>query len=157
MPVGQTALYDAIAYSLRHLELAHHEQRTLIVVSDGGDNVSKTSLPDLLNQIESSRATIYTIGLVDPENKDLKPGVLKKMASISGGSYFQPRQLEDVRSAFSQISQDIRHRYTLGFSPSEEKGEGEIRSIKVTARRSSQHLTCKTRSTFRVPSASGKA
>jgi VWFA-related protein len=155
-PSGQTALYDAIAYSLRHLELAHQEQRTLIVVSDGGDNISKTALPDLLNQIESSRATIYTIGLVDPENKDLKPGVLKKMAAISGGSYFQPRELADVRSVFSQISQDIRHRYTIGFTPSEGKGDGEIRSVKVTAERSGQRLICKTRSTFRVPSASGK-
>ena len=54
-PVGQTALYDAISFSLQHLENAHREQRTLIVVSDGGDNVSKTSLKTLLEKIELSR------------------------------------------------------------------------------------------------------
>jgi len=35
-PSGQTALYDAVAYSLRHLEFGHRDKRTLIVVSDGG-------------------------------------------------------------------------------------------------------------------------
>ncbi len=47
-PEGQTALYDAVAYALRHLEYAHHEKRTLIIVSDGGDNVSQLSFPELL-------------------------------------------------------------------------------------------------------------
>jgi Ca-activated chloride channel family protein len=154
-PSGQTALYDAISFSLRHLELAHREQRTLIVVSDGGDNVSKTSLPELLDQIDSSRATIYTIGLIDPANNDLKPGVLRKLAAISGGSYFQPRALDEVRNVFSQISQDIRHRYTIGFVPNEHD-KRVIRNVKVTAQREGRRLTCKTRSTYRIPSDAGK-
>ena len=44
-PMGQTALYHAVAHALAHLERSRHEARTLIVVSDGGDNVSKTTLP----------------------------------------------------------------------------------------------------------------
>ncbi len=70
---GQTALYDAIAYALQHLERSHREKRTLIVVSDGGDNVSRTNLSELMKLIEASRATIYTIGLYDPEDRDLNP------------------------------------------------------------------------------------
>jgi VWFA-related protein len=153
-PTGQTALYDAISYALRHLEKAHHEQRTLIVVSDGGDNVSKIALPDLLNQIAMSRATIYTIGLVDPENRDLKPGILRKLSAASGGTYYQPRELEDVPVAFAQISQDIRHRYTLGFTPDEEHDKRTVRSVKVVAERTGEHLRCKSRPTFRIPSPS---
>ncbi len=151
VPSGQTALYDAIAYSLHHLEKAHQEQRTLIVVSDGGDNVSKISLPDLLNQVEMSRATIYTIGLIDPENRDLKPGILRKLAAVSGGTYYQPKTLEDVPVAFAQISQDIRHRYTIGFTPDEMSDKRTVRSVKVTAERAGDHLHCKSRSTFRLP------
>ncbi len=49
MPTGQTALYDAIAYSLKHLELSRQDKRTLIVVSDGGDNVSRTSYARINN------------------------------------------------------------------------------------------------------------
>ena len=156
-PLGQTALYDAISQGLHHLESARQEQRTLIVVSDGGDNVSKISLPELMEQIELSRATIYTIGLIDPENDDLRPRVLRKLAAISGGGYLEPKTLKEVAVAFSQISKDIRHRYTLGFVPDEEHDKRSIRSIKVAAKRGNESFVCKSRTTFRIPNAAGKA
>ncbi len=150
VPQGQTALYDAISYSLEHLERAHHDQRTLIVVSDGGDNISKTSLSEVMKQIELSRATIYTIGLIDPDNRDLKPGILRKIAAASGGSYFEPHDLDQVLRVFKQISQDIRHRYTVGFVPNETTDHHTVRSVKISAERNGQKLNCKYRSTYRV-------
>jgi len=157
-PNGQTALYDAVSYALGHLESSHRELRTLIVVSDGGDNVSKIALSDLLNQIESSRATIYAVGLLDPENRDLRPAVLRKFAAISGGEYFQPRDLADVRPVFEQISKDIRNRYTIGFVPDEQQHRREIRTVKIVAQRDGKRFAVKTRTSFRIPaSASGQA
>jgi len=155
-PMGQTALYDAVSYSLRHLEAAHHEQRTLIVVSDGGDNVSKVSLTELMNQLESSRATVYTIGLFDPENKDLKPRVLRRLAGISGGEYFQPRNLDDVLPIFTRISKDIRNRYTIGFVPDEQQDKRDIRTIRISAQQDGKRFTCRARTTYRIPGAAGK-
>ncbi len=156
LPAGQTALYDAISYSLHHLELAHHEQRTLIVVSDGGDNVSKLSLQELLNQIELSRATVYTVGLADPENRDLKPNILRKIAAVSGGAYYQPPQLEDVAVVLARIAEDIRHRYTVGFIPDEEHDKRIVRTVRVFAERAGERLSCRSRSTFRLPASAGK-
>lgn len=155
---GQTALYDAVSYSLRHLERGHHEQRTLIVVSDGGDNVSKISQADVLDQIESSRATIYTIGLADPENRDLNPAVLRKFAALSGGEYFQPKKLDDVLPIFEQICKDIRSRYTLGFVPGQLGGPDKraVRKIKVSASLDGRRLTVRARTTYRIPSAADK-
>ena len=83
-PAGQTALYDAIAYSLNHLEYAHQEKRTLIVVSDGGDNTSRTSFSELIKMIEASRASIYTVGLYDRDDPDANPGILRRIAAVSG-------------------------------------------------------------------------
>ena len=147
-PVGQTALYDAIAYSLRHLEFSKQEKRTLIVVSDGGDNVSKTSLPELMKLIESSRATIYTVGLFDPEDRDLNPGVLRKIANLSGGEFFEPAQLDDVVPVFHKISKDIRNRYTIGYVPDEVSDKRTMRSVKVIARDSGRKLTVRTRTAY---------
>jgi VWFA-related protein len=156
---GQTALYDAISYSLRHLELGHQEQRTLIVVSDGGDNVSKISRASLLDQIESSRATIYTIGLADPENRDLNPTVLRKFAALTGGEYFQPKNLDDVLPIFERISKDIRSRYTIGFVPNgiSTGDKRTLRTVKVTASRDGQRFTVRARTTYRIPTAAAKA
>src|SRR5580698_2554440 len=40
-PDGETALYDAVAIALEHLKKGNRDRKVLIVVSDGGDNVSK--------------------------------------------------------------------------------------------------------------------
>ncbi len=152
-PAGQTALYDAIAYGLKHLELGDRDQRTLIVVSDGGDNVSELKEPAILNLIEQSRATIYTIGLLDPEDRDLRPGVLKKFASISGGEYFQPEKLDDVLQVMREISTDIRSRYSIGFSPAPSTGSGKHTfNIKVTASQDGRKLQVRTRTSYTLDS-----
>lgn len=148
-PKGQTALYDAIAYSLKHLEFSRQERRALIVVSDGGDNVSKTRLPELMRLIEASRATIYTVGLFDPEANDLNPGVLRRIASVSGGEYFQP-DLSDVLPVFNKISRDIRNRYTLAFVPDEVHDKHVVRAVRVTAQENGGKLSVRTRTSYTI-------
>ena len=147
-PVGQTALYDAIAYALNHLEYGHRDKRTLIVVSDGGDNVSVIPFSELMKLIESSRATIYTVGLFDPLNHDLNPGVLRKMAAVSGGEYFQPYELSQIIPVFNKISTDIRNRYTIGYVPDETSDTRVIRTVKVTASENGRKLIVRTRKAY---------
>ena len=147
-PVGQTALYDAIAYALNHLQYAHLEKQTLIVVSDGGDNVSKTSLPDLMKMIEASRASIYTVGIYDPDDPTLNPSVLRRIANVSGGEFFEPHKLEDVLPIFDKISRDIRTTYTIGYVPKETTNRRQLRSLKVNAREDGQKLTVRTRMSY---------
>jgi hypothetical protein len=64
--------------------------------------------------------------------------------------------LKDIPMAFEQISKDIRHRYTIGFVPDEQRDTRTVRSVRVVAARAGQHLTCKTRTTFRIPPVDGK-
>ena len=64
---GKTVLYDAIAAGMKHLESAEREKRTLVVVSDGGDNASRHTLAQLMQAIEDSQTTIYTVGIADPD------------------------------------------------------------------------------------------
>lgn len=147
---GQTALYDAVAYALNHLEYGHRDKRTLIVVSDGGDNDSAISLTDLMKIIESSRATIYTIGLLDPENRDLNPGVLRKMAAVSGGQFFEPSEPSAILSVFDKISKDIRNRYTVAYVPDETQDRRVIRTIKVVANENGRKLIVHTRRKYSI-------
>lgn len=153
-PAGQTALYDAVGYALKHLEYGHRDKRTLIIVSDGGDNVSKTSFAALLKLIEASRATVYTVGLYDAEDQDLNPGVLRKMASISGGEFFEPEKLSDVLPVFDKISKDIRNCYTVGYVPDQINDKRVVRSVKVTAAENDRKLLVRTRTSYSTASLS---
>lgn len=147
-PVGQTALYDAVAYALKHLEHSHRDKRTLVVVSDGGDNVSRTTFAELLQLIEASRATIYTVGLYDRADPELNPGVLRKMSSISGGEYFQPATLKDIVPVFDKISKDIRNCYTVAYVPDEINDKRTLRSVKVVATENDRKLIVRTRTAY---------
>ncbi len=151
LPQGQTALYDAIDYALKHLQLGAEQRRTLIVVSDGRDNVSKIAFPDLLRTIEESRATVYTIGLYDASNGDSSPRVLRKIADVSGGEFFEPRGLSDIAPTFEKISQDVRHRYTIGFVPDERSDRRKNRQVRVVAAENGRRLKVRCRSTYRIP------
>jgi Ca-activated chloride channel family protein len=149
-PIGQTALYDAVAAALHHLELSQREKRTLIVVSDGGDNASQANLPDILNLAQASRATIYTVGLLDPFDQDLNPKVLRKLASVTGGEFFKPTTPAQVQLTFQEICRDIRSRYSIGYIPDIEKDNKHfVHKVKVTARDNAGHkLSVLTRTSY---------
>lgn len=151
MPQGQTALYDAMARGLKHMELSPQEKRVLIVVSDGGDNVSKTSMAELMKLIDASRATIYTIGLYDADDNDRNPSVLKNFAKITGGEFFEPPTLDDVIPVFHKISSDIRNRYTIAYVP-DTNDKRSLRSIKVLAQSDRRRLNVRARTTYTTAS-----
>ncbi len=154
---GQTALYDAIVYSLKHLEFSPEQRRTLVVVSDGRDNVSSIGFEGLMDAIRCSRAPIYTIGLSDGGENDLSPRILRKIASVSGGEYFEPTQLTDISAALEKISQDIRHRYVLTFVPDEVNDKRDVRKVRVTASQNGRKLTVHTRTSYSIGRASKTA
>jgi len=147
-PAGQTALYDAIAYSLKHLEYAHQDKRTLIVVSDGGDNVSTIRLPELMRMIEASRATIYTVGLYSEGDPDANPGVLRKIAAVSGGEFFAPATLKDIMPVFHKIAEEIRNSYSVGYIPDETSDHNVLRTVKVLVHEDDKHLVAHTRTSY---------
>src|SRR5579872_5339864 len=75
VPQGRTALYDAIEMALQQLDFRRHDKKTLIVISDGGDNVSTHTLAEAMHDVLQSAATIYTIGVFDEDDPDKNPGV----------------------------------------------------------------------------------
>jgi VWFA-related protein len=156
---GQTALYDALSYSLKHLEFSTLQRKSLIVVTDGRDNVSDIGLDQLMKELEASRATVYTVGLHDPDViNDLNAGVLRKISHVSGGEFFGPETPSEITSVFEQISKDIRHRYTIGYIPDESNNHRVLRRVKVIARDGNRKLLVHTRTSYNVtpirPSAS---
>ena len=134
---GMTAIYDGIMSGLSRLERAKHTRQVLIVVSDGGDNASKAKLEDTLKRVHDSDATIYTVALIDPLMKgEGNPGLLRRLAKLTGGESYQPRRIDEVPEAFQRISKDIRNAYTLAYVPTKSAGEAaeRRRTVKVYVR-----------------------
>ena len=130
---GQTALYDAIAKGLTELQAGSRDKKVLIVVSDGGDNVSAHRLVEVMTLAERSGAVIYTVGVFDEADPDRNPAVLKRLAQATGGEAFFPGQIAEVVTICERIARDVRHQYTIGYVPGNPKRDGVYRAIRVLA------------------------
>ena len=130
---GMTALYDAVAKALERLQASNLDKKALLVISDGGDNASKDSLAGLLKMAEQSSALIYAIGIFDEEDPDKNPGVLNRLARVTGGQAFFPTHLNEVIAVCERIAREMRHQYTLGYVSSNAPKPGAFRTIKVVA------------------------
>jgi Ca-activated chloride channel homolog len=128
-PQGRTALYDAVVLGLEHLQLGRQAKKTLVLISDGGDNDSKHRLSEVMRLTEQTSATIYTVGVFDPDDPDSNPGLLRKLAQISGGIAYFPAKLDDVVPVCEGIAKDIRNRYSLAYIP--QSGPQGIRHVSV--------------------------
>jgi Ca-activated chloride channel homolog len=130
---GNTALYDGIAAALEHIKAGTRERKALIVVSDGGDNSSQLTLTQLMKHLEASNVVIHTIGIFDANHADENPGVLRRIAKVTGGNAYFPASASEVSFICHEIAQDIRHQYTLGYTPTGDSN-AQFHAIRVTAR-----------------------
>ena len=129
---GMTALYDALDRALTHLQFGTRDRKALIVVSDGGDNASSQTLEVVVERARRTSVVIYSVILFNPDDRDSRPQVLRKLARETGGDAFRPRRAEDVGTALAQVAREIRSGYTLGFTPADTSAGG-FRSIRVVA------------------------
>ena len=149
VPEGKTALNDAIVAGLKQLELGRRDKKTLVVISDGGDNASEHKRGEMLDMVERSVATIYTIGLYDADDPDRDPGILRELAKITGGEAYFPESPSGMIPVCRRIAKDIRTRYTIGYIPQVENGPGPVRHIRVRVTTQDHlKLSVRTRSSY---------
>lgn len=151
-PAGRTALYDAVLYSLAHLAKGKWARKTLLLISDGGDNNSVHGAEEMTRMVRESLATIYSIGIYDLDDPDHNPALLRRLTAISGGESYFPDGLPAIGGICRQIASDIRVRYTIGYVPARSGEQGAVRKIKVTASTAEgKRLIVHTRSSYVLP------
>jgi Ca-activated chloride channel homolog len=134
VPGGRTALIDGVAEGLRHLPMGHSLKNALVIISDGGDNASRSTPAEVLALARRSQAVIYAIGLLGtpPVEEEEDAQLLIRLCKDTGGVAYFPKSLEEISTAARQIARDLREQYTLGFSPGPHGGAPSFRKIEVT-------------------------
>jgi Ca-activated chloride channel family protein len=141
---GTTALYDALKLALNHLEKGNRQRKSIVLLSDGGDNASDTKLDDVLRLAQQSSATIYCIGIYDPFQKDRNPSILKRIANVTGGEAYFPNNTS-LQTVWPRIASAIRGQYTIGYVSTNPASNGGYRKVKITAVRRNRLLDVRTR------------
>jgi VWFA-related protein len=128
---GRTALYDAIAGGVDYLSHGTRERKVLVLLSDGGDNASRTTKEEAVHKAQASNAVIYTIALVEDGARDANPKLLKELSAASGGESYRPDSSEEIAEVLRKIAQDIRHTYTIGYVSTNTARDGAYRTVRV--------------------------
>jgi VWFA-related protein len=139
---GETALYDAVYLSVEKVQKeGKRDTKALLLVTDGEDNTSKYKFEEALNKLKESKVTLYAIGLL--EDNDQRGGLFKpapsrkakealtQLAESTGGVAYFPKSVDEVEELCKQIARDLRNRYTLGYTPTNQKFDGAWRKVDV--------------------------
>src|SRR5262245_16500645 len=70
-PAGGTAMYDGVAEAVPLAQSGHHRKKALVVISDGNDTSSQTTVAELKQLIRESEVLVYAIG-IDGESEALR-------------------------------------------------------------------------------------
>jgi VWFA-related protein len=134
---GGTAMRDALRMSIDHVkEKGKKDKKVLLVVTDGDDNNSNTSLEDLVRAAHNSEVVIFAIGILgEEERRDARRArrALSSICDASGGQAYFPRELADVEKIAHEVAREIRSQYVIAYTPSNAALDGTFRQIKVTA------------------------
>lgn len=144
---GGTSLYDAIF--LASDTLSDREGRhVMVVVTDGGDTTSYKGYLDALKAAQRADVVMYPIVVV-PIANDAGRNIggehaLATLAESTGGRIFNPQSFDQLDQAFTQILQELRTQYLLGYYPKNVREEPSLfhpvkvevrdRSLRVSAR-----------------------
>jgi VWFA-related protein len=133
---GGTAMRDAIGMSLDYMrDKAKKDKKVLLVITDGNDNASNTTLEKIVARSNQSDTLVYAIGLFTEEERHdavKAKRALNELTAATGGLAFYPKDVSEVQGLATEIAADIRNQYTIAYSPSVQALDGSYRQIKVT-------------------------
>jgi len=129
-----TALYDAIYLAAEALE-ARQGRKAMVIITDGGDTVSKTDYQEALRAAQISEATVYSIIVVPIEASAGRDTggehALIQLSEDTGGKYFYATTLAQLDQAFRAISDELRTQYLVAYYPAQRIADSDFRRIEV--------------------------
>lgn len=153
-PAGGTALWDAVAFAADKLASRPEDQpvaRILVVISDGKDNSSTTTLKEAIASAERGEVFIYTVSTREASDSEddltmvgsrypVGDHALKVLADNTGGAAFVPGSVRWLNRGLDDLQQVIRSRYLVSYKPALFQRDGSYRAIDISAQKSGRKL-----------------
>jgi len=142
---GGTLLYDAVYLASNELMKKQQGRKALIVLSDGVDRGSKETLASAVEAAQRADTLVYSILFADEhpygggyggrgmggmgrrgggwpgrypqqEHPDGKK-ILEQISKATGGRLFEVSRKQPIEQIYSQIQDELRNQYSLGYTP----------------------------------------
>ena len=137
-PFGGTAVYDAVVHALNVMDHRPRDRAAVVIISDGADTASDTTLRALKSALLRTDAFVYAVAIDSPDRQAINAGVnpeaLSEITGQTGGSTEVVHSTTELAGATGRIAEELNNQYVLGYS-SPHPGDGKYHSIRVRVNR----------------------
>jgi VWFA-related protein len=135
-----TVLYDAVYLAATEKLRSETGRKAVVLITDGVDQGSRVKLERAVEAAQKADVIIYSIYYSDPGAYGRGPlsfssdGELRKMSEETGGRVFRVNRNNTLESIFSQIQEEMRSQYAIGFVPPNGVKDGTYRRVDLRTR-----------------------
>jgi Ca-activated chloride channel family protein len=142
---GGTLLYDAVYVVAKDVLAKETGRKAMVILSDGGDNGSRRTLLEAIEQAQRADVQVYSIVYSmrksfsgadtgrSPEF-DTGLGALEKLSESTGGHVFTVSQTMSLRDIFAEIADDLRLQYELAYKPPPDTQPNSYHKLELKAK-----------------------
>jgi VWFA-related protein len=146
-----TLLFDAIHEASEHPMRKEQSRKAFILLSDGVDVGSETTLGSAIEYAQRANTLIYSIwfhqnlpifdlafGPVRAEYATMwarGSAAMQRLSRETGGRFFEVTKKESIESIYSQIEEELRNQYSFGYMSDHQGNDKDYRKIKLTTKR----------------------
>jgi Ca-activated chloride channel family protein len=153
---GVTAIHDAVAKASALVEGQGFGRRAIVVITDGIDTASQLSVAQAVDAAKRVDLPVYAVRVLSPLDdpkhdaylgKSALPrpaeDALQRFAEETGGRLFEGSQLGVLRQISTQIREELKTQYRLGYVPRNSAHDGRFRRIEVRTKKGAEVRTRK--------------
>jgi VWFA-related protein len=147
-----TLLYDGIKQSSESLMRERNGRKAFILLSDGMDVRSRTTIGTAIEYAQRADTMIYSILInsftdrprrrrqiaiaVGPKPRGFRgPAIMERLARETGGGSFVVSSDDPIEKIYAQIEDELRNQYSIGYTPDSNDSSGKYRKLKLTTAR----------------------
>jgi VWFA-related protein len=144
---GGTQLYDSVLLASDEMMRKLSGRKALILLTDGVDTGSKVSLARAIESAQRANALVYSILFSDAEMQSGRrrdyhsrysdvdgKQVLRRLSRETGGSFFEVSDNKPISAIYTQLEEELRNQYSVGYTPDQAEAGPGYRKIHLTTK-----------------------
>jgi len=128
-PMPTTLLYDSVSATAANRLKPLAGRKAMVIISDGIDIGSRTTLETAVRQAQGANAIVYSICYPNPHENGC--GHLKSLSDPTGGRMFDLAGKTPLDEIFRTIEDELRSQYSLGYAPTNGARDGTFRKLQI--------------------------
>jgi len=128
-----TVLFDGVYLAADEMLSKQVGRKAMVILTDGEDEGSNLKLRDAIEAAQKADAVCYILLISDPQYVS-NPHDMHQLAEQTGGRMIVINRADKIGDAFTQIANELRSEYYIGYSSDNDKRDGTFRKIEVKSK-----------------------